>query len=64
MNMAAPHLDRKRILLVEDHVDNWGLVELNLAEYELICANDFNEGLRLPPYEKSRPSDEWKTPSR
>jgi DNA-binding response OmpR family regulator len=47
MNMATPHLDRKRILLVEDHVDNWELVELNLAEYELICANDFNEGLRL-----------------
>jgi len=47
MNMATPHLDRKRILLVEDHIDNWGLVELNLAEYMVICASDFNEGLRL-----------------
>jgi len=45
--MATPHLDRKRILLVEDHLDNWGLVEFSLEEYELICAGDFKEGMRL-----------------
>jgi DNA-binding response OmpR family regulator len=47
MNMATPDLDRKRILLVEDHLDNWELVEFNLAEYLVICARDFKEGMRL-----------------
>jgi len=37
----------KCILLVEDHIDAWELVELNLPEYKIICASDFNEGLRL-----------------
>jgi DNA-binding response OmpR family regulator len=47
MYMAAPHLDRKRILLVEDHVDNWELVGFSLTEYTVICARDFKEGMRL-----------------
>ena len=47
MNMATPNRDRKRILLVEDHIDDWELVELNLAEYIVICARDFKEGMRL-----------------
>src|SRR5262245_61544410 len=38
---------KKRILFVEDHEDNWEIVELTLAEYTLICARDFDEGLRL-----------------
>jgi len=47
MNMVPHNRDRKRILLVEDHIDNWGLVEINLAEYMVICARDFKEGMRL-----------------
>jgi DNA-binding response OmpR family regulator len=47
MYKAIPNRDRKRILLVEDHLDNWELVELTLAEYMVICAHDFGEGLRL-----------------
>src|SRR5215510_8119000 len=47
MNMATPNRDRKRILLVEDHIDNSELVELSLAEYTVICAHDFKEGMRL-----------------
>src|SRR5262245_38204134 len=47
MNMASPNRDRKRILLVEDHIDDWELVELNLAEFMVICARDFKEGMRL-----------------
>ena len=47
MNMVSHNRDRKRILLVEDHVDNWDLVAFSLEEYELICVGDFNEGLRL-----------------
>jgi DNA-binding response OmpR family regulator len=38
---------KKRILFVEDQEDNWELVELDLAEYVIVCARDFNEGLRL-----------------
>jgi DNA-binding response OmpR family regulator len=39
--------ERKRILLVEDHEDARDLATLTLTEYSLICARDFNEGLRL-----------------
>jgi DNA-binding response OmpR family regulator len=37
----------KRILLVEDDEDAKELCALTLEEYELICARDFDEGLRL-----------------
>jgi DNA-binding response OmpR family regulator len=47
MNMVPHNRDRKRILLVEDHIDNWDLVEFNLEEYMVICARDFREGMRL-----------------
>ena len=47
MNMVPHNRDRKRILLVEDHIDNWELVEFNLEEYIVICARDFREGMRL-----------------
>jgi DNA-binding response OmpR family regulator len=39
--------ERKRILLVEDYEDTRDLATLTLTEYWLICARDFNEGLRL-----------------
>jgi DNA-binding response OmpR family regulator len=39
--------NRKRILLVEDDEDAKDLCALTLKEYELICARDFDEGLRL-----------------
>jgi DNA-binding response OmpR family regulator len=45
--MMNSNRERKRILLVEDHEDARELVELNLEEYTLICAGDFDEGLRL-----------------
>jgi len=43
--MVIPH--RKRILLVEDEEDAKELCALTLAEYELTCSSDFDEGLRL-----------------
>jgi DNA-binding response OmpR family regulator len=43
--MASPNRDRKRILLVEDEEDARELVTVTLAEYRLICASGFNEGL-------------------
>src|SRR5262245_21778073 len=43
--MVIPH--PKRILLVEDEEDAKDLCTLTLAEYELTCARDFDEGLRL-----------------
>src|SRR5215510_8932368 len=43
--MVLPN--RNRILLVEDEGDIRELAELTLAEYTLICARDFDEGLRL-----------------
>lgn len=46
MNMAPPR-ERKRILLVEDYEDSRNLATLTLTEYELICARNFNEGLRF-----------------
>jgi DNA-binding response OmpR family regulator len=48
--MALPN--RKRILLVEDQVDSRELVELNLEEYAVICASDFDEGLSLAQQQK------------
>jgi DNA-binding response OmpR family regulator len=39
--------EKKRILLVEDHEDARDIVEIALEGYTLICARDFNEGLRL-----------------
>ena len=39
--------ERKRILLVEDEEEARELAELTLAEYTLICASDFDDGLRL-----------------
>src|SRR5215510_4052317 len=44
-NMVLPN--RKRILLVEDYEDARDLAELTLAEYALVTARDFNDGLRL-----------------
>src|SRR5262245_64744871 len=45
--MTNSNRDRKRILLVDDEVDARHLAELTLAEYKLIYASDFGEGLRL-----------------
>jgi DNA-binding response OmpR family regulator len=39
--------ERRRILLVEDEADARELVLLALEEHTLICASDFDEGLRL-----------------
>jgi DNA-binding response OmpR family regulator len=39
--------NRNRILLVEDDEDAKDLCALTLEEYELICARDFDEGVRL-----------------
>jgi DNA-binding response OmpR family regulator len=38
---------KRRILLVDDEEDARDLVTLTLIEYTLICARDFDEGLRL-----------------
>ena len=45
--MMNSNRERKRILLVEDEEDDTELAALTLVEYTLICARDFNEGLRL-----------------
>jgi DNA-binding response OmpR family regulator len=45
--MASPNRDRKRILLVEDEEDARELVTVTLAQYRVILACDFNEGLSL-----------------
>jgi DNA-binding response OmpR family regulator len=45
--MANLNGEKKRILLVEDEEDAKELVTITLGEYTLICARDFNEGLRL-----------------
>jgi two-component system copper resistance phosphate regulon response regulator CusR len=39
--------ERAQILFVEDEEDAQDLVRLTLADYELICARDFDEGRRL-----------------
>jgi DNA-binding response OmpR family regulator len=38
---------KKRVLFVEDDEDNWEIVALNLADCVVVCARDFNEGVRL-----------------
>jgi DNA-binding response OmpR family regulator len=38
---------KRRVLLVEDEEEARKLAEFTLAEYRLICAADFDEGLRL-----------------
>jgi DNA-binding response OmpR family regulator len=43
--MMNSNRERKRILLVEDEEDAQELVTLTLAEYTLICAHNFDEGL-------------------
>jgi DNA-binding response OmpR family regulator len=47
--MANFHRDgeRARILFVEDEEDAKDLAAFTLADYTLVCAGDFNEGLRL-----------------
>jgi DNA-binding response OmpR family regulator len=47
MNVATPDKDRKRILMVEDQEDTWGMVSLQLPEYKFAFARDFDDGLRL-----------------
>jgi DNA-binding response OmpR family regulator len=42
--MVIPN--RKSILLVEDHEDARELAAVTLEEYTLICASNFDEGLR------------------
>jgi len=44
-NMVLPN--RKGILLVEDYEDARDLAALTLAEYTIVTARDFNDGLRL-----------------
>jgi DNA-binding response OmpR family regulator len=46
MYMANPARRRKRILMVEDHEDDWEMAALKLPEYKLTFARDFDEGLR------------------
>jgi DNA-binding response OmpR family regulator len=38
---------KKRILFVEDDEDNWEIVAFQLEECVVVCARDFNDGLRL-----------------
>src|SRR5262249_11063336 len=45
--MANPDRERKHILLVEDDEDAWEIVTFNFAGCKVICARDFDEGLRL-----------------
>src|SRR5262245_19521244 len=45
--MANSNSERKRILFVEDHEDTCEVVALTLADYNLIIARDFAEGLGL-----------------
>ena len=47
MNMASPSRERKRVLLVDDHEDDWEMVAFKFREYKLPFARDFDEGLRL-----------------
>jgi DNA-binding response OmpR family regulator len=49
--MVSPNRDGKRILLVEDEEDAREIVAFNLEEHSLICACDFDEGLRLASQE-------------
>jgi DNA-binding response OmpR family regulator len=45
VSMALPN--RKRILLVEDEEDAINFATLALAEYEITCARNFDEGLSI-----------------
>jgi DNA-binding response OmpR family regulator len=45
--MVNSKRERKRILLVEDEEEARELAAFTLLEYTLICARDFDEGLRL-----------------
>jgi DNA-binding response OmpR family regulator len=45
--MMNSNRERKRILMVEDQEDDWGIVALKLSKYKLTFAHDFDEGLRL-----------------
>src|SRR5262245_63851228 len=47
MNMANRDRERKRLLQVENHEDDWEMVALRLRGYKLTFARDFDEGLRL-----------------
>jgi CheY-like chemotaxis protein len=47
MDIASLYRWKKRILLVEDHEDEWEMVALKLREYKLTFARDFDEGLRF-----------------
>jgi DNA-binding response OmpR family regulator len=47
MSMANLNGERKHILLVEDHEDDWELMAFKLREYKLTFARGFEEGLRL-----------------
>jgi DNA-binding response OmpR family regulator len=47
MGTTNSNRERKRILLVEDERDARKLVEFTLAEYTLISARDFDEGMRF-----------------
>jgi DNA-binding response OmpR family regulator len=42
---------KRRVLLVDDDEDTRDLVTLTLIEYTLICARDFDEGLRLAQHQ-------------
>jgi DNA-binding response OmpR family regulator len=45
--MTNSGMEKKRVLLVEDHEDAWEIVAFNLPEYQVICARNIDEGLRL-----------------
>jgi DNA-binding response OmpR family regulator len=45
--MVSSNRERKRILFVEDHEDNWEILALALEEHSLIFARNFAEGLQL-----------------
>src|SRR5215510_10221695 len=45
--MMNSNRERKRILIVEDEEDAREIAALSLEEYTLLCARDFDEGLRL-----------------
>jgi hypothetical protein len=44
MNIANADIGKRRILLVEDHEDDWELVAFKLREYKLAFARCFEEG--------------------
>jgi CheY-like chemotaxis protein len=46
-SMVNFNRERKRILFVEDNEDCWDIVAITLGECVVVCARDFNEGVRL-----------------